>query len=212
MAEMYTPEEIQEIFDAYNAAVQAGTPISKEFAQQLKDATLGVKNYTKKLQDSLDALNKSVVSLGKDFYEGKQGASVFNDSISAGANAVADYASKFGPAGKAVGLFTKAVAAYVGAVNKQADELFKSYQEVSRFGSIGAGGMQELYVRMQDLGYGVKELGSVVSLLAENSKALATFGGTTTDGTKAFSKLSREIRTSDIGRRLLNAGEIGRAV
>lgn len=206
MAENYTPEEIQEIFDAYNEAIKNGTPISKEFAQQLKDASLGVKNYSKSLKASLDQLGGSLKSLGSDMYKGKQGASVFNDSIEKGADVVAKYTSKFGILGEAVGAVIKVLTLYVSAVNKQSDALFKSYQDLSRAGAIGAGGMTELRDSMKNLGFGIEELDRVVSIISENSKALANFGGTTIEGTKTFSELANEIRRSEIGQRLMEAG------
>ena len=144
MAQMYTPEEIQEIFDEYNKAVQAGAPITKEMTQQMKDAAIGVKNYTRNLQDSMKKLGTSIKTMGKDIMDGSQGASVFSKSMESGADAVSDYAAKFGPAGIILGKFTQALTAFTVASLKQSDQLFDSLQKVSRAGTIGAGGMTEL--------------------------------------------------------------------
>jgi putative chitinase len=216
MADMYTPEEIQEIFQAYNDAIASGAPITKDLAQQMKDATIGVKNYSAQLKQSLQQLGTSIKTLGKDLYDGKTGASMFNSSISAGADAVDKYASKFGPAGRAVGLMTKAVAAYTGAVSKQADTLYKTYQDISRSGTIASGGMREVYDNMQRFNYGLEEMGKLGSLLSENSQYLAKFGGTAVEGARQFSQLANDIQHSQLGERLLNMGvsvdEINRGV
>jgi uncharacterized protein YcbK (DUF882 family) len=206
MAEMYTPEEINEIFAAYNDAVQKGIPVSKELAQQMKDATLGVKNYTQQLQSSLKQLGTSFKNLGSTMSKGAAGASVFNDTMSSGADAVAAYASKFGPAGQALGLFTKATMAYVGAVNKQADALYKSYKDISRAGVVGAGGMKEVYTNMQRFGYTIDELGEFSTLMKSNSEVLAKFGGTAFNGAEQFANLADQIQGSDIGKNLMLMG------
>jgi len=206
MADQYTPEEINEIFAAYNDAVQKNIPISKELAQQMKDATLGVKNYTQQLNQSLKQLGTSFKALGSNIASGSKGASVFNDTMSSGADAVAAYASKFGPAGQALGLFTKATMAYVGAVNKQADALYKSYKDISRAGVVGAGGMKEVYTNMQRFGYTIDELGEFGSLMKSNSEVLAKFGGTAFNGAEQFANLADQIQHSDIGKNLMLMG------
>ena len=82
MADMYTPEEIAQIFEAYNDAIQKNIPIGKDLAQQMKDATLGVKNYTQQLNQSLKQLGTSFKNLGSNIAKGDKGASVFNDALS----------------------------------------------------------------------------------------------------------------------------------
>jgi hypothetical protein len=206
MADMYTPEEINEIFAAYNERIQQGIPISKELAQQMKDATLGVKNYTQQLQSSLKQLGTSFKNLGSSIAKGEKGASVFNDVLASGGDAISDYAAKFPGAGRAVALFTKATMAYVGAVNKQADALYKSYQDISRAGVVGAGGMKEVYANMQRFGYGIEELSDFAGLMKSNSEVLAKFGGTAFNGANQFAALADEIQRGDIGKNLMLMG------
>jgi hypothetical protein len=206
MADMYTPEEINEIFAAYNERIQQGIPISKELAQQMKDATLGVKNYTQQLQSSMKQLGTSFKDLGAGIAKGEKGASVFNDALSSGADAVSSYTAKFGPAGQAIGLMTKAAMAYVGAVNKQADALFNSYKEISRAGVIGAGGMKDVYANMQRFGYGIEELGEFAGLMKSNSEVLAKFGGTAFNGANQFAALADEIQRGELGKNLMLMG------
>lgn len=206
MADMYTPEEINEIFAAYNDAVAKGIPISKDLAQQMKDATIGVKNYTQQLQSSMKQLGTSFKNLGAGIAKGEKGAAVYNDAMSSGADAIAAYTSKFGPAGRALGLLTKATTAYIGAVNKQADSLYKSYKDISRAGVVGAGGMKEVYANMQRFGYTIDELGEFGALMKSNSEVLAKFGGTAFNGAEQFANLADQIQSSDIGRNLMLMG------
>ena len=76
MADQYTPEEIQAIFDAYNENIRLGIPISQNLAKQMADATKGVKNYTNNLNSSLRYLGVQTKALAQDLANGAKGASV----------------------------------------------------------------------------------------------------------------------------------------
>jgi uncharacterized protein YcbK (DUF882 family) len=207
MADMYTPEEIAQIFEAYNDAIQKNIPIGKDLAQQMKDATLGVKNYTQQLNQSLKQLGTSFKNLGAEMASGAKGSSVFNDALSSSADYLdKKFFVKLGLAGEAIGLMTKAAVAYVGAVNKQADALYKSYKDISRAGVVGAGGMKEVYTNMQRFGYTIDELGEFGTLMKSNSEVLAKFGGTAFNGAEQFANLADQIQGSDIGKNLMLMG------
>jgi muramidase (phage lysozyme) len=206
MADMYTPEEIQAIFDAVAQANAKQIPLSKELAQAYEDAKKGVKNYTRELDASLKKLGSSAVSLARSIKDNKQGADVFTDSISSGADAVARYTSKFGLLGQVIGGVIKAGSAYIGAVNKQSDALFKSYQELSRFGATGAGGMTDVFANLKRFGYGVEELGNMTALIAESSKELAVFNGSVFGGARELANLSADITDAGLQRGLMNMG------
>lgn len=206
MADMYTPEEINEIFAAYNDAVQKGIPVSKELAQQMKDASIGVKNYTQQLQSSLKQLGTSIKTLGSDLAKGEKGASVYSNSLSSGADALADYTAKFGPAGRALGFATKAITAFGVAAMKQSDQLFESFQKVSRAGAVGAGGITELYDSMKKLGYVPAELERMGQLFAENSKYLALYSSSAIEGSKMFAGVADTIQNSPLRAQLFNLG------
>jgi muramidase (phage lysozyme) len=206
MADMYTPEEIQAIFDAVAEANAKQIPLSKELAVAYEDAKKGVKNYTRELDASLKKLGSSAVSLARSIKDNKQGADVFTDSITSGADAVARYTSKFGLLGQVIGGVIKAGSAYIGAVNKQSDALFKSYQELSRFGATGAGGMTDVFANLKRFGYGVEELGNMTALIAESSKELAVFNGSVFGGARELANLSADITDAGLQRGLMNMG------
>ena len=100
MADTYTPEEINEIFGAYNRAIKEGTPITADMARQMKDAATGVKNYTATLNNSLKGLGNSALKLAENLKDGAQGASVFNDGITSTAEVIGNFLSRFGVFGK----------------------------------------------------------------------------------------------------------------
>lgn len=210
MADMYTPEEINEIFQKYNEALaNAGgdiSKVSKDLTNEFKDAQKGIKNYTYQMNQSLKQLGSSITGIGKSLAAGEQGASVFNDSIKSAGDFIGKWASARGPWGIAGAMIVKGAATYVQAVNKQADALYKSYQEISRAGAIGAGGMSEVYDRLKQFGYGMKELDQLSSLLSENSQVLAKFGGTAFDGGRQLANLADDLQHSKLGERLMNMG------
>ena len=200
MAQNMTPEEIQAEFAAYAEALKNGTANTKEWADRMKDAEAGVKGYTAQLSASLAGLKSSALSTMGALKDGQQGASVFNSSLEKGADAVSDFASKFGLIGAIIGAVVKAATAYITAVNKQSDALYKSYQDISKVGATGKEGMQGVFDSMQKFGYGIEDLGKMADLIKQNSATLAQFGGTAIQGTKQLANLAGEIQHSPLGR------------
>jgi hypothetical protein len=207
MATQYTPEEITEIFEAYNNAVKTNTPISAEMAKQMKDATAGVKNYTDQLNASLKKLGSNVAGFVGAMKDGKQGAAAYNDSINAFADAIESFLSRFGFVGKMLGTMLVAGARYTAEVNKQSDALFDAYKNLSSSGLSDAGGMRNIFDNMQKFGYGIEQLGDMTALLKANSKELAAFGGTAASGTRAFADAAAEIQRNPIGKSLQMLGK-----
>ena len=202
-----TEQEIAELDEAYKKAVLNGTANTREWADRMADSKVGVAGYTAALRSAQKQLKDSMVGLGKSMMDGETGAAVFNDGIKAGADRLdLFFIKKLGPAGMVLGKMAQAAAAYIGAVNKQADALYKSYQDISRTGTIGFEAMSGVYTNMQKFGYGIKELDKFGALMAENSKDLANFGGTATGGAKAFANLADELQHSPITLELLDMG------
>jgi hypothetical protein len=207
MADQYTPEQIQAIFEEYNNAIKSGTPVTSELAARMKDATVGIKGYTEQLNKSLKSLGSSILGTAKALKDGQQGASVFNDGIESAADAVEAFTSKFGILGRILGTLITAGAKYAVEVNKQSDALFKTYKDISSSGLADAGGMRNIFDNMQKFGYGIEQLGDMTALLKENSKALAAFGGTAATGTRAFADAASEIQRSEVGKSLQMLGK-----
>jgi hypothetical protein len=206
MADFTTPEEFERYLAAMKEQYEAGYISAKDYNEALKDSATGVKGYTANLRASMAQLGTSFKQLGKDMYAGKQGAAVFNDSLDSGANAVAAYAMKFGPAGVAVGLFTKAVAMFVGAANKQSDLLYESYQKISRSGTIGADAMTQVFESAVKMGYTVDQLGNLGTLLANNSKNIGLFASSAVEGAKQFIDIGAGLQTSGVRQYFFNLG------
>ena len=206
MADQLTPEEIQRAFDAYNEELLRTGKVTRETADAFNDAKAGIKNYTFQLNQSLKQLGTSMLSLGESLKDGKQGASVYNDSIKAGADAVDAVASKFGILGKVIGGIVTVGARYVIEVNKQSDKLFESYQTLSKIGAVGASGMTDIFRNMQNFGYNIEQLGDFGNLIKSNSESLAQLGGTVTQGTQAFAGVAKGIQRSGLQTEFMSMG------
>jgi hypothetical protein len=206
MAEFNSPEDLDKWISGQRELYEAGIISAKELHEAQKDYAAGIKGYTANLKASMAQLGTSFKSLGKDIYDGKQSATVLNDSMSSGANAVAAYAAKFGPAGVAVGLFTKAVVGFVNAALKQSDALYDSYAKISRTGTVGSQAMGEVFNQMVQFGYTVEQLGDMGNLLAANSKNFGMFSRSALDGARAFGEVADNIQNSPIRKQFFALG------
>ena len=206
MAEFITPEEFEKTLARQKELYEAGYITAKEYETAQKDAATGVRNYTANLKNSMSQLGTSFKALGKDIYSGKQGVGVFNDTLGSGANAIATYATKFGPAGIALGKFTQAVTAFVTASLKQSDALFDSYQKISRTGTVGAGAMTEVFDNMLKFGYTVDQLGNLGDLLARNSKNFGLFFQSALSGARSFGNIATQLQNSPIREQFFRLG------
>jgi muramidase (phage lysozyme) len=180
--------------------------VTEETKKKLNDARVGIKNYTATLKQSIAGLKSSAIDTAKSMAESAKGASQYNSVLKSGADYIAQRLGPKGRLGEVGGDLIKLAADYVAATAKQADDLYKSYQQVSRAGVVGQGGITELYGTMQKFGYGIGELNNLEGILQANSKSLASLSGTTAQGTQTFSNLSKVIREGDLGVKLQYMG------
>lgn len=219
MFEQMTPEEIQAIHKAYNDALLEGKPITQDMAAAMKDASVGIRGYTQAMEVSLKKLGRSTADFTKTMYEGKLGMEAMNSAVDAVGSAV-NLLINILPVGRLVKLglmgLNWAVGTVTKTINKQSDQLYKSWQDLSRVGASTAGGMREVFDSMQQFGYGLNELDSMIALVKDNSTALATFGGTVASGSKAFANVASEIQHGPLGKSLqslaLTPDQINRGV
>ena len=217
MADAYTQEEIQEIFEAYNEAIRTGTPVSKELATAMRDASIGVKGASAELVKGLTQLGRSVTDYGSAMYKGEQGMKAFNKSITDVEDAIDTFAdiviaaiAVFNPLA-AAGIFltktlVKGAMEYGKAAGEMSDKLYDAYHNLSRAGAAGEQGMSAVYGSMQKFSYGIDELDKMTALIRENSKSLALFSGTVLDGTNALAGTANTIQRSGLQTEFLKMG------
>ena len=196
MADQYTPEEIQEIFDRYNDSIRRNIPVSEALAKEMADATKGVKNYTNQLNHSLGQLGQASKQAAQDIGSGAKGTSVFNSAIEGAGNTTQILVSRFGALGKVAGAVIGGLTQFIIAVNKQSDTLYNSFQQLSRSGTIGSQGMDDVFQSMRRMGYTINELDKMTSVLTENSKSFAQFSGTAATGQKQLANMVMGLEDS----------------
>lgn len=214
---MYTPEEIQAIFEEYNDAIRTGTPISKELAMAMKNASIGIKGASQELIKGFSQLGRSVTDYGAAMYKGEQGFKAFSKSIDDVEDAVDTFADiligalAFLNPLAAAGIFltktlVKGAIDYSKAAGEMSDKLYDAYQGLSRVGSAGQQGMSGVFTSMQQFAYGLDELDKLIALIKENSKDLAFFSGTVLDGTQVLADTAESIQRSGLQGQLLAMG------
>lgn len=196
MDDMMSPKEIQEILDKYTYCIDNGIPITEDLANAMKDASVGVKNYTRTLKASKDALWDSTKQLGMAMVDGKSGAQVYNDVIDKGTKTFSAWNKGAKDGSNKLGKLAEGAAALEAMMAKQADALFESYQSISRSGV--ATSMDDTFKNLQNMGYTMKEIGQYGDLMKQNSTVLANLGGTSADGAEKFAKSAKLIHSSGL--------------
>lgn len=205
--------ELAETLERVNYELARYGKLSQSTQEQLTDSQMkakyGMESFTKGTKSGADAvahLAGAAMSAGKAMLDGKKGAAAFNESLDdmSKAATAAGIALTFlipgGPLIKGVvaGItaVTTATLAYAKAANEMADKLYKGYSGLAKSGAAAADGMTGLYKDAKKLGLSMNELDGFVSLVGENSKDLALFGGTVFDGRKKFADLGAALEGS----------------
>jgi hypothetical protein len=198
-------DEISRLIEKENILLEKGIPFSEQRVKVLERlASTALEKLAKELGDKqFKILENSTRDFTRAMYEGQQGAAAMVSGLEAAA-AFVKIMTSLVPQLRLLTIGLSALTAVVlPAVRKfseQADELFKTYQDLNKNGLATAGGMSDVYKNMQQFNYGVKDLAQMTALLRENSESLANFGGTASSGVQAFANVANEIQRSSIGR------------
>jgi hypothetical protein len=213
--------ELAETLRRVNQELADNSRVSQQTQDARTDAEMKAKykieNYTaatKKGSEAIGALASAGMAAGKAMLDGKKGAAAFNsslDELSNAATAAGMALSLLIPGGILVkGLIagitaiTTAYIKYTQAANEMADKLSKGYQGLAKAGGAAADGMTGVFKDAKKLGLSMNELDQMVSLVAENSKEFALFGGSVGEGRKRFADLSEAMAPARKG--LMNLG------
>ena len=217
MANSYTPEEIIELKAREADEIKRFGQATVETRMALLDMSTGVKGLTASLTKGFSSLGTSAIDISKQLYNGSTGLSTFNNSIDSVSDALGELVGKIPYLGKPLKLMLKGTSEYTKAVNLHADQLYKSYQEISQVGAATAGGVSDLYNTLKRMNYSsTTEMGVFTSLVRENSQVLSSFGKTVGDGLNEVAQISNALQQGDIGRQFLDMGlsvdEINRGI
>jgi len=199
MTEKMDSAEIEDAIRRYTEALRDAnydlSKVSKTTVEEFNNAKAGIKNYTFQLDQSLKQLGQASLDLTSKLAKGEQGAGIYNNSIKAGANAIDTFASKFGIWGNIIGTAVNLFAKYVTAAAEQSDNLFGTYQQLSK---VGAAGTNDLLSMVHQLGYTIKDLDQFSNFVKKNSETLALYNGTVNQGTMAFAKVTQGFKDSGL--------------
>ena len=190
MADNVDPEQIRELnanLAALNETLSkaSGTAAKVPGSGASAGAMSELFGMSKNASRTLDALGGSALGLSKALYAGQKGAAVFSDALE-GLSAAILMIPGLGLAAKVATMTVLAFSKALGAVNKQGDALYKTYQDLQKSGATASDGITGVFNNMQKFGYGIEELDKMTKLVTENSQTLAKFSLTAADGTSAF--------------------------
>jgi hypothetical protein len=194
-------DEYAQLLAQANTELEELGYVTEQTNEALLDAKTGVKNFSQAVAgpatQAIKSLGGVVGKTATAMYRGEKGAKAFDGALDSASEA-ADSASKAlfalgGPLGMVAGaiafLIGKAAKA-VKVVNEQLDKEQEAFQNLSKSGMAASDGMTGLFNDMQKMRVNVLDSAKYQQLLAENSKDLATFGGTAFDGRKKLANVS----------------------
>jgi hypothetical protein len=194
------------------------TYASRVQLDQLRDSEMktryGLNNFTASTKmgaEAVAAMAKTVTSYANAMYNGQRGYSAMSDSLNnlSTAAKLAGGALMLlgGPIGIVVGGLTVFGSLLVDAANEMGklnDASFDAYKSLSEVGVAASDGMSGLTTAFLQMGAGAKNFDKAATLLGENNKQLAMFGGTVFEGRRRFVALSNEF--SDFREPMLRLG------
>jgi hypothetical protein len=216
-----TQRQLSEAMAAVQRDMALFGQVTRETAQQKKDAEMkakyGIDNFsagTSQAAKALESLGSAFLGSAKAMADGKKGAAAFNSSLDEMASAAMAAGAALAllvPGGIIFKVLTAAVTAATVAYIKftqmtleMVDKLHKGYQGLAKSGAAAADGMSGLYGDAKKLGLSMGELDSFVQLVAENSKDFALFAGSVSDGRKRIAEMGQAIQGSRV--ELFNLG------
>jgi len=212
-------DQINALNDSIRELIEINKGLAAALGVDVKTKKTDNSEFGKKMAEankSLDAMKNTVNAVTGTLgsLRNESGAQAYNkaiDSTAAGINKLGNYLSvlfpEFSLLIKTVQFATLSLAEYGKAVSKQADALYKSYQDLSAIGATTiSGGLDEVFTNLQQFGYTVKQIGNLGALVKDSADNLAVLGGTVADGTAQFAEMSQAVRESAFGDHLRMMG------
>ena len=175
-------------------------------ADDLRDAQVGVKGFSKQVRTSAVDVTKAYSDLTKQIYSGAQGMSVFNNAVETTATAVAAFGFLMGgPIVKAVSVALVGLAKTLGLAAESSDRIYNAYSKLAEVGGTASDQLSGLRDESARLGYIIADnnegLNAFTSLIADNADTLALFKGTVFEGRHALANVSTQLDDYRMGLR-----------
>ena len=197
--------QIAALEDAFRRGAISAEDYAAAMGRAAKDVRTSSGTFVTAFGEGTSKISGGVESFTKSMANGAQGASAFGGLVTGAAAGLGNFSEvlgKLGPVGTALSESLKGVAnfgaEYVVRALKQSDDLFTSFQGLSKIGGAGQEGMKGIFDNMQKLGMSMNQLQEFTALITKNSEALALMGGTVAEGTKKFASVASGIEQSGL--------------
>lgn len=210
-------QELAEIMQRVNHEMEAYGHLTRETADALNDAKVGIKGFSQATRlggSAIGKLGDAAGATAEAMYKGEKGAAAFNnsiDSMSQSAELAAAALALIIPGGPVIKLLVAGIGAAVGAyakytkaANDMADGLYKGFTQLSKSGAAASDGLTGVYKDLTKLGMGMQDLDKYVEVINSNSKDLAMFGGSVFQGRKQFVEMGEAMQANR--KSLMNLG------
>lgn len=194
-----------------NISQEDATKYLEQFAQVLKNATENIEELTKaaeakkkndeervrieNLQKAAytDA-KKAVVAFTDSLLAGERGFAKYNQALGSAGDAALEFGKSLGPLGAVLGGIAKAGTMAASAMMKQADDVLKATDNLSKMGTAGAFSAKQVREFGTGLGLASDQLDKFVKPLQSLGYSLTNLGGTAAEGVIEFQSLASELQ------------------
>lgn len=171
--------------EQYNKAVEQGIDLKE--AERKADEQIA---RTKAAYNAaLNAGVASIRSFGSALLNAEVGLAKYSDSLDKLGDGALDFGLEMGRGALAVGLLAKAVTAVASASLKQAEAALKARDELVKIGNAGTITARETLEMGHAAGLTSKNLTLLTKPMSKASEALATLGGSASQGTEMFKNM-----------------------
>ncbi len=198
-------QQVDELTGKLNALGRStGQQITAEEKAALKTRALG---------QAAEGAATGLALMTSQIYRGTQGAQVFTKAFKTATGAAGAAARSFerdigrnskvsrGLAALGVGLGELG-----DIVAGMSDQLFNSFQSLSRVGAAGAEGMAGVFDQLQNFRLGLEDLKQLTDLFGANAQSLVLFGGTVEQGAKSLGALRKFVTGSGMEQQFMALG------
>ena len=193
-------QEIEQIIQTAMRELKEFGNVTEETNDKLKNASISFEQAAK---DAKNFATQGLKQFTGEIARGSAGFETLNIAIDTVANSASALAQAIPFVGKAIGSIAEGAAEGFKILNMRTRESLDAFQSVSKFGAIGAGGLQQFAQLAINSGLSLSQFQSVVEA---NAIALSNFKGLTATGAEDFSSIVGQLTQGDAGEGLRELG------
>lgn len=193
-------QEIEQIIQTAMRELKEFGSVTGETNDKLKEAAVSFEQASK---EAKAFATQGLKQFAGEIAQGSAGFETLNTAVDTVTNSVSALAQAVPFFGKAIGSIAEGAAEGFKILNMRTRESLDAFQSVSKFGAIGAGGLQQFAQLAINSGLSLTQFQSVVEA---NAVALSQFKGLTATGAEDFSTIVGQLTQRDTGEGLRELG------